>query len=242
MRRLLLVQLLVALLTAAETIWFLNTAWLPSIEKAISRLPSEGELRFGVLDWKGASPVILAEGPFLAIAVDMNLTGEGQAAADLQVEFGRTACRFTSFLGILQSPYPGSWLLPFNRTVLEPWWGAWKPAVLAGAAALVVIALLVSWSMLAAVYWLPVWLAGFISNREMTGRGSFRLAGAALMPGAVFMIAGIFAYGIGVIDLMRLAAAFGAHFVIGWLYLLLALLKLPRHPEATGRGNPFGVS
>ena len=129
--------------------------------------------------------------------------------------------------------------MAFNRTELGPWWGAWAPAILAMVAGLVVAGLMVSWACLATVYFLPAWLVGFFANRDLSLRGSWRLAGAALMPGALFMCAAIFLYGWGALDLVRLAVAAAVHWVMGWVYLFASPFCLPRHPAAAAKANPF---
>jgi len=72
--RLVLVQLLAALVVAVSVISFLSAAWFPVLQKAIARLPERGAIRGGQLEWNSASPTWLAEGPFLSIVVD---AGEG---------------------------------------------------------------------------------------------------------------------------------------------------------------------
>src|SRR5438128_2088943 len=69
--RLLLVQFCIALFTEATTVWFLQNAWYPVITKAIDQLPAQGEIRSGQLDWRGDSPMPLADNSFLALAVDL---------------------------------------------------------------------------------------------------------------------------------------------------------------------------
>ena len=75
--------------------------------------------------------------------------------------------------------------------------------------------LMVSWACLATVYCLPAWLIGFFANRDCSLGGSWRLAGAALMPGALLMCAVIVLYGWGALDLVRLAVAGSSAFVVG---------------------------
>ena len=237
--RLLIVQFMVALLAAGTVVWFLHKAWFPKIGEAIRQLPPQGELRGGRLDWQGATPSRLAEGRFLALVVDLDHTGEARLPAHVQVEFGRTDCQVFSLFGYAQIAYPRDWAVAFNRTELGPWWGAWAPAILAMAAGLVVVGLMVSWAGLATVYFLPVWLAGFFVNRDLSLRGSWRLAGAALMPGAMLMCAALFYYAWGGLDLVRLAAAGAVHLVMGWVYLLVSPLRLPRHPATAAKANPF---
>ena len=44
------------------------------------------------------------------------------------------------------------------------------------------------------------------------------------------------------LDLVRLAFATGAHLVLGWIYLVVSPLCLPRHPAiAAVKSNPFGT-
>jgi hypothetical protein len=99
---------------------------------------------------------------------------------------------------------------------------------------------LASWTVLATVYVLPVWLGGFFANRDLNLRQSWKLSGAALMPGALVMIAAILFYGLGVLDLVRLAAASGAHIVIGWIYVIGGVWASPKLiPGARVSENPF---
>jgi hypothetical protein len=239
LRRLLLVQLIVALLAAGVVVWFLYRCWFPTIGDAIYGMPAEAEIRAGILNWAPPSPTRLAEGRFLAIAVDLNHTGEARSPTHIQIEFGQTNLSVYSVLGRLQSAYPPNGLLPFNRTVLWPWWGAWAPAILAVAAGSVAAGLMVLWAALATLYSLPVWLTGFLIDRECSLGGSWRLAGAALMPGAILMCAALFMYGWGSLDLLSLAVAAGMHLLVGWAYLLLGLLRLPRRVAPMAKSNPF---
>jgi hypothetical protein len=86
----------------------------------------------------------------------------------------------------------------------------------------------------------PVWLWGYFLNRDLTWAGSWRLANAALLPGAVVMIVAISFYALGVMDLVKLGFCFAAHFVTGWIYLGLGTFFVPRLVE-TGppKRNPF---
>jgi len=237
--RLLLVQFIVALVAAGTVVWVLHRDWFPQIGEAIRQLPVQGELRSGRLDWQGATPSRLAEGRFLALAVDLDHSGEARSPAHVGVEFGRTDWEIYSLFGYVQGVYPRDWVVGFNRTELGPWWGAWAPAILALAAGLVVVGLMASWACLATVYFLAAWLVGFFANRDLSLWGSWRLAGAALMPGALFLCAAILLYGLGALDLVRLAVAAGVHWVIGWVYLFASPFWLPRHPAAAVKANPF---
>ena len=87
--KLLLVQFIVALLAAGALVWFLRGAWFSAIGEAITRLPAQGAIRSGALDWPGEPAVKLAENHFLALAVDLSHAAAVRSPAHLQVEFGR---------------------------------------------------------------------------------------------------------------------------------------------------------
>ena len=240
--RLLLVQLVVAVLAAAAVVWFLDAAWFPTVRAAIRQLPARGEIRAGRLDWAGDSPRTLAEGKFLAITVDLDHSGKARSPAHVQVEFGRNNVRILSLLGYAERSYPRDWLIAFNRPELQPWWGAWEPPILSMIAGAAVAGLMEVWALLATAYCPGAWLAGFLANRELAPGSSWKLAAVALMPGALLMSAAILFYGLGVLDLVGLMAAAGAHVLAGWIYLVVSPFFLPTLslPNA-GRGNPFVV-
>ena len=226
--RLMLVQIVAALLAAISVVWFLGDNCFPTISAAIQNLPAEGKISSGNLDWRGGSPQLLAEGKFLAFDVDPDHSGQIHSTADLQVEFGKESIRVFSLLGYADFFYPSNRFASFNRTELEPLWGAWGAEILFIVAAATFITLLLCWWILATLYFLPAWMLGFFTNRDLNFRASWKLSGAALMPGAVLMSAGIFLYGFGALDLVQLGFVFGAHFVLGWIYLFVSLLFLPR--------------
>ena len=226
-RRLLFVQLIVALLAAGAVAWFLESAWLPMVRSAIRHLPAEGEIRDEQLDWRGESPVQLAGNHFLGFGVDMNHSGQLGREAELQIEFGRKNARVFSMLGYEVIDYPPGWRMAFNRTQLDPWWGAREPWIVAAATAFTILALLVSWFLLATLYCLPVKLISFFENRDLRWGQSWKLAGAALMPGALFLTAGIVACGLNLVDLIQLGGIAALHMVIGWIYLFVSPLFVP---------------
>ena len=238
--QLLLVQFLFALCAAALVAWFVYSAWFPIITSAIARLPDQGEIRGGRLDWHGPSPQILAENRFLACAVDLPHAGEARSPAHLQLELGQSDAKFYSLLGFTRLGYMPGWRVACNRVELTPWWGAWAPPLLALLSAAVLAGLLLTWAILASAYLFPAWLVGFFANRDLTLGGSWRVCGAGLMPGALLMSAAILCYRFGVVELIGLGVAAAAHLVLGWGFILAAVLSLPRHPAAgEPAGNPF---
>lgn len=238
--RLLIVQFIVALLVAATVVWFLSDAWFPIVRQAITHLPEAGEIRAGRLDWRGDSPRLLAEGRFLAFSVDLAQAGEIRSPAHVQVELGREAFYVHSLLGYLEVKYPMSWRVACNREELAPWWGAWQPPLLGLGALGVVAGLVMLWWGLATVYVFPVWVLGFFADRDLNPRACWRLAGAALMPGGLVMAAGILCYDFGLVDLVGLGFILAGQFVLGWIYLFIGPLFLPRTTAAIAVGkNPF---
>jgi hypothetical protein len=238
--RLWCVQLAFALIAGATVVWFLAEGWFPTIRTGIREMPSRGEIRSGQLSWSGDSPQRLAESRFLSVVVDLNHEGSARSPAHVQVEFGRSDFKIISLLGSLEGHYPKGWVVAFSRQELEPWFGAWAPAILAIAALAVVGGLMLSWAVLSTVYFLPAWLLGFFANRHLQLGGAWRLSGAALMPGCLFLTCTLVFYGLSLLDLVHVLLATALHLIVGWVYLVVGLLALPRHPDVAGiRPNPF---
>jgi len=236
--RLLLVQFIVAVLAAIAVDCFLDMDCFPTITAAIKQLPDQGEIRAGRLDWHGSWPQLIAEGNFLAFDVDLDHSGLIHSPAQVQIEFGKDSVRIFSLFGYADFRYPPDQALYFDRTDLEPLWNAWRPDILGIATGAVIVGLMLSWAILATVYFLPACLMCFFVNRDLNFRQSWRLAGAALMPGALLLTAAIAFYDLGALDLIQMSFAYGAHLVLGWIYLLVSPLFLPRTSPAEQR-NPF---
>jgi hypothetical protein len=237
--RLFLVQLMVALIVAATVVWFIYDAWFPTVRAAIKQLPEAGEIRSGKMNWRGTSLQRLTEGTFLAFTVDLDHTGEARSAAHVEVEFGRESFFIRSLFGYTEAHYPKGWIIAFNRIELTPWFGAWQPWLLVFTALATIVSLFVSWIVLATLYTLPVWLLLFYVDRDLKLRECWRMAGAALMPGALMMAVGILLYDFAVVDLVGLAFIAGGHLVLSWIYLFVAPLFLPRVAPGKKSRNPF---
>lgn len=238
--RLLVVQCLVALLSVGAVLWLLADGVFPTISAAIDRMPDGGALQGGVLDWRGTNPIMLAEGNILALSVDLEHGGALRSPADFQLEFGKKSVRAFSLLGEMQTPYPSDYIIAANRPEARPAWRAWSPEILGLTAACVFFGLLLVWTILATLYTLPVWLISFFANRDLGLAASWKLAAAALLPGALFQALAIIAYDFGWLDLVQLGGAFGLHFVIGWLYLVVSPVFLNR-TQPGDKKNPFGA-
>jgi hypothetical protein len=247
-RRAFWVQFVFALLATAAVGWFLRTAIAPTFRAAIDALPDESQITTGVLMWptNAAQPVLLAEGRVISVVVDLDQTGRVASSADLKLQFGRTDWQLASFFGVLHVPglldttYPLAYTVALNRADLLPWWGAREPFLIGVVMVGMVFSLLASWWTLATFYAPLVWLGAFFGNRDVGLLGCWRIAGAAQMPGAIFMTAAIVFYGLGAFQLPQLLLAVVMHLVIGWFYLVVSVMALPRMatPEASSE-NPF---
>jgi hypothetical protein len=240
LRRLLLVQFIVAFAVALGVALLCYDRYVPVIGDAIAKLPAASQVRLQQLEWRGNSPVLLAENRFLALTVDLERTGQLRSVSYLQFEFSRTNIVARSLFGYTELPYAKGWTMAASREALQPLWGAWLPALLAGVVVLVLLCLFASWMGLAFLYALPVWWLGFFLNRDLSWSGSWKLSSAALLPGALVMLAGISFYDLGALDLVGLLFVFIAHIIVGWVYLMLGVLAAARvNTETGGRENPF---
>lgn len=242
LRWLLLAQLILAWLAAAAVACFFYNACFPIVQAAIDNLPATGQIASRQLNWGGSAFQDLADGHFVAFDVDLDHSSQFHSTADMQIEFGRGSLRVFSLFGYAEFYYPPDEIIQFNRPRLEPLWNAWRAEILFFIALAAFMALPVTWWILATIYFLPVWLIGFFTNRDLGLRASWKLSCAALLPGALAMIAAILLYGLGFFGLVTFFFIFVAHFILDWLYLLFALPFFTRISTAPPRGNPFKPS
>ncbi len=236
--RLFVVQSVLALLATASVVWVLSDGIFPTIDRAIGQLPDTGEIHSGRLDWREDSPVLLAEGKILAFSVDLEHGGVLRSPADFQFELGRDSVRIFSLFGEAEVAYPPGYRIAVNQPDARPVWGAWAPDILGIAAIGTFFGLLLVWAALATIYFVPVWLVCLFTNRDLDFRASWKLAGAALMPGALLFSLALVFYEAGGFDLVQLCFAFGMHLVIGWIYLFVSPMFLNRVQPAEPK-NPF---
>lgn len=224
-----MVELFFALMVAATVVWFVQQAWAPVIDKTIRQMPPTGEIRGGRLAWPSGA-VLQQEGPFMRIDVRPGGFANVVESADLVLAFGSSDLRIGSSLGLglLTLPYPTGWILSFNKTELEPWWGARSHMVLAGLGLLTILALLSAWSALGLLYMFPVKVFSF--NR-VDRAGAMKIAIAAQMPGALVMSVGIVLYGLKQLDLVALLIVWGVHLLLPWMYLMFSPILAPKPPK-----------
>jgi hypothetical protein len=198
-------------------------------------------IRGGRLEWNNPSPARLAEGTFLSIVVDVDGGSRAGQSADVQFELERRRFNICSLFGCVAVPYPTNWTIALNRSGAEPWWGAWRPFLLIGIGAGVVMGVMASWIVLATLYSLPLRLITFYADRGVNWSGCWRITAAAQVPGALLMSGAILLYSFNRLNLVGLLFAWLLHVVVSWIYVGIAPSRLPR---LTGgprpRGNPFG--
>jgi hypothetical protein len=227
----------VAAFSAVVVLVFLEIAWTPVIHETIGLLPEKGLVERQQLRWEGNAPIRVTKGRFLCIIIDPEeILGKGQAA-DLQFEFGLREVKVRSLFGYLSVPYPPGITVAANRAEVEPWWGAWRPALAAMIGVGVVLSLFLIWGFLATLYFWPAWCVGFYTDRQITSFRAWRLSAASLLPGALLMDVAILGYAFHHLNLVQFLFAALLHIVIGWVYLLLSPFWLPR-VNAQPR-NPF---
>lgn len=235
-------QALMALIAGFVVLWFVDRNYTPVIVAAARNMPEEAVVRNGSLD--GVTTGVLAERKFLSVAIDLRQGPSIGQSADLQLELHErniAICpSYRSLAGIILCRYPTSGYWPVGRTILEPWWDAWKPVCYAGVVLGVGVGLILTWLILATAYGIAARLIAYFGDRSLGLGQCWNLAAAALMPGALIMILGIVFYGLQMVDLIGLSMLSVLHFIVGWVYLAFAPLRAPRNADATPATNPFG--
>jgi hypothetical protein len=237
--RLLLAEWIVASMVAGTVIWFCAVNFCPIVTRSIQQFSEQTKLTKGNL--AGMESSFVADGKFLSLSADLEGTSEG-GTADLQIKLLGDGFDVCSLFGCASLLYPNV-NASLSRSVVEPWWGAWQPAILAGIGVLTIFALFVSWTLLALLYQWLARFAAYFGDRELSPKGSRRLASAAQLPAALFMGMAIILYGSQVIDLVRFLIFYALHFFIGWIYVFVSPFFLPRLPGNDAlKENPFAVT
>jgi hypothetical protein len=235
--RLVLVQLAVAGCVAMTCVWFIVSHWFPIISEAIRELPNTGMIRRGVVTNSLSFPTRLAENRALAVVIDLSNERELGRVSDLEVVIKRTQIAVCGMTGCASVPYPRDYIISLNREELEPWWGAWRSPLAALVAIAVIIKLLLGWWFLGMLTTPLVKFIAFYCDRRVTLPGSFRVSGAALLPGAMIMAAGVILYGLGAVDLLQFGLIYLLHLFCGIVFVVTAPFFLPRLGEKLT--NPF---
>ena len=239
--RVYLVQFVVLIVAVACLLEALELTWWPAVHTAIRNLPEAGRVQRGVLDWPGEPLTVLTDSPALAILIDAVDRRDSGQIADVQIEFGKKEFRVRTFAGVATVEYEPVWDFPLNRVELVPWWGAWKPPIVAVTALLAALAIAASWVLLATLYMIPLRLLAWLAKRHVTLGGCWRIAAIALLPGALLFSLGLLAYGFFRLGILVLVGIHLVHLVIGWAYAIAAIFRLDTKAmvAAAAAANPF---
>jgi hypothetical protein len=185
----------------------------------------------------------LAESRFLTFVMDVEGAGPPSLTTDLRVEFRRNNFALCSFLGCRVFNYPARQTVQFNQPELESWWAAWEPMIYTWIGLGIFVWLFATWLILATLYCPVMRIYAFFKDRQITVVGSWKSSAACLLPGALLVAGSIVLYGTGVIDLVRLVILWVLHLIVGWVFVFVSPLQLPRASDALApvRKNPFGA-
>lgn len=231
-----LVLLVAAVVVSGFVVWGLSISLVPDFETALARLPEQGAIDHGQLKWAGDFPATLSDGPFVTITISDGSTPPS-LMTDWKIELRPSLLHACWFLGCADFPYPPDRVIPINKPFLDPWWGAWRPAVLWVAGLLSTLIFLLLSAVLSFVYLWPARLLAFFLDRRLTLGGAWRLSVAAVAPALLVFAAAAMSYATGTISLILLLLAVPAYVLASALYVSGALTRLPRLVPAPD--NPF---
>ncbi|MCF7669152.1 MAG: hypothetical protein K9N48_05185 [Verrucomicrobia bacterium] len=238
--RLLTFEAVAGCIAAVIILWSADKALLPAFEEAITKIPAEGAVRNGRLNWHVNVPEKLGTGKFAAILYLEDAQVNTGHVADFQMEILRDGIRLRSLPGTMYLSYPNGWIIEFNRTFLEPWWGAWSPVVYLGIFFISLLLLMAAWTLLGFIYAFPLRFLIFFYDRNIDFAGTCKLATAAQFPGAIVMCTGIVLYTLQHINIFGLLIFTATHFCLPWIYMIVSPLFLQRVSASIGLNtNPF---
>ena len=233
--RLILWQSGIASLIALSVMLLLSQHWAPILNEAIEKLPAEGGLNHGSLQWPENQTGELAGNQFLEIIVNPN-DQHHDKNADLQIEFLRDRWVLRSIFGFVELSYsPEKFQL--DRTAQIPWWGSRRPFVFLGISCSVGLIYIIASLLFGLLGIWPLKAIAFFTDRENNFNALWRLATAAWLPAGIFLAAGSLCYALGLVILLKLLILTLFCLLVGIFYLFLAVFHLPHttHSEE----NPF---
>ncbi len=227
---------LLAATGAGAVVWFLSACWEPVLENTIQSAPAELGLASGTLSGLPETPN-QHQNRFLSLVLGSDPDTLENMTSDIQIRFTQDGMEWRSLFGAWAHPYPPNLQLDLSPDTVLPWWRARRTLFFSAAFLVVAIGLILTWLSLATLYYFPLVIAAFFLDR--TNACTWRLAGSALIPGAVIMTLAIVLYGIHLLNLLGLLLATALHFIAAWVFAFGAARNLPAAPQADPAGNPF---
>jgi hypothetical protein len=241
LRRLLIWQLAFSQISSLVLLWFVIACWEPILEQAIDRFPSKGELAAKTFSWDPPDSKRLAMNRYISFSLELP---RSDASSDLQINIFTQGWQLCSLLGCVSFEYPEMGKLQFSQLDLKAAWQAWRVPIYVALWAFSFIGLLLSWWFLSILYALPLRMAAFFMDRRVHLFGCWKLAGAALIPGALWFTFAIGIYSFRGLDLLGLLWALLIHFLLGWTFAIGAVVRLPGVSSGPPKqsNNPFAAA
>jgi hypothetical protein len=229
-------QLLTALAIGVVLTLVLAITWVKDVDHSLADLGSAGEIRGGHFQPATRETRLLHASMFLAIAIVGDPTDEPISSADVTLWLEPDGWSAHSLLGQIEGPYPATWRVTLDRVEMSGLWAAWKAPILLALGLSVSAILLFNWSMLATIYCPILRALAWSMGRPLGLTACWKLGAAALLPGALLMTCAIALYATHQLALIGLLLAVPLHFIIGWIYGVGGLWRIPKADLAA---NPF---
>jgi hypothetical protein len=236
--RVLLVELIMAVIVSIAMVWLLRRAWAPAIAQAAHSMPNGAKIQNGRLS--GVPDPIVSQTKFLAIAAAPSEQSELGQSADFQVQLRPANFRVNSVFEPnwgLEFDYD-HWNYDLSPASLEPLWGAWRPVVLALCGIAIGLSFGSLWTFLAFLYAGPARLAAWFADRQLTLSGAWKISAMSQMSGGALTALALGLYGLQAVDLIGLGCFLAGQFVLDWIFLAAAIHALPS-ALAPPPKNPF---
>ena len=232
-REVIVIAALVAALAGSAVAWTFYAGWGPVLSTAMTRAPAGAKLEGGRLSWPGNTPIVLAQGPSLAVVANAGDRPRAVVNSDVVVELGARRLQIGGAGLEVRLPYPAFARWPASLRGIRPQWERWLGALTAALGVGGAAALMAGWSLAARLLAGP-WQK--YANRwrpRLEVAPGWRFLLLAFMPGAVLMSLALWAYAWG---LIRTHTLVGVH----WLHLLIDGLCLAAGPLALARCRRSG--
>lgn len=229
-------QAITAVAIGAAITLALVLTWARDLELALADLGTAGEIRDGRFQPVKPESHLLRSSSFLGVAIVGDPTDEPISSADVNLWIEPDGWSVHSLFGRLDGPYPAQLRATLDRVEMAGLWSAWKSPILLTLGTVTAIGLLVSWTVLATFYAPVLRLLAAFLMRAAGLEVCWKLAGASLLPGALLMTGAIGLYATHQLALIGLLLVLPIHFVVGWIYCLGGLWRLPRIETGS---NPF---
>ncbi len=226
--RLLGFQSIAAAGVAVVFVLALRLTLFPAVEASLRSLPGNAVVRNGRMQWPGTNAVRLGENAWVDFVVTPGTSDPLGQTADFQFDLRPAFVRVQGALGHVDLPWHRDLQLDLGRIPAAATWGAWRGVGQALLACGVFVWMFVVWWILSAVYAIPGWLLSTVLGRSIPIAGLWRMAGAALVTGAIVASVGFLGYATRRWQLTGLIVIQTVHFVLSPVWLGWGIVSTPR--------------